>query len=75
MLAAGEARAAAALSGMREAAVARTEQMLDAEIERLGALARVNPAVRADEIDALRLSRERLGQVLRHAHLRLVAHA
>ena len=80
MLAAGEARAEAALAGMRDAAVARMEQMLEAEIERLTALARVNPAVRPDEIDELRLRRERLGQVLRRAHLRLdavrlVAHA
>ncbi|MCG6943472.1 MAG: RNA polymerase-associated protein RapA [Thiohalocapsa sp.] len=80
MLAAGEARADAAVSTMREAAVARMEAMLDAEIERLSALARVNPAVRTDEIDQLRHRRERLGQVLRRAHLRLdavrlVAHA
>ena len=80
MLAAGEDRADAAVGDMREAAIARMERMLDAEIERLTALSQVNRAVRGDEIDTLKLRRERLGQVLRRAHLRLdavrlVAHA
>jgi ATP-dependent helicase HepA len=80
MLAVGEERAEAAVTTMRDGAVARMQQMLDAEIERLSALAQVNPAVRDDEIAQLQLRRERLGQVLSRAHLRLdalrlVAHA
>jgi ATP-dependent helicase HepA len=80
MLAAGEARAEEAVAAMRESAVARMQRMLDDEIERLTALAQVNPAVRDEEIAQLQLRRERLGQVLSRAHLRLdalrlVAHA
>jgi ATP-dependent helicase HepA len=80
MLAAGEVRAEAAVAAMRESAVTRMQRMLDEEIERLTALAQVNPAVRDEEIAQLQLRRERLGQVLSRAHLRLdalrlVAHA
>jgi ATP-dependent helicase HepA len=58
---------------MRAAAVARMQVMLDAEIERLTALAKVNAAVRDEEIAQLQLRRERLEQVLSRAHLRLDA--
>jgi ATP-dependent helicase HepA len=80
MLADGEQRAEAAVTTMRDAAVTRMQELLDAEIERLSALAQVNRAVREEEIAQLQLRRERLGQVLRRAHLRLdavrlVAHA
>ncbi len=73
MFAAGEARAEQAVSEMRDAAVARMQAMLDIEIERLSALARVNPAVRDEEIAQLQLRRERLAQLLSRAHLRLDA--
>jgi ATP-dependent helicase HepA len=73
MVADGEQRAEAAIAELRSAAVARMEQMLDTEIERLTALSRVNPAVREDEIAHLLQHRERLGQLLGRAHLRLDA--
>lgn len=73
MFSAGETRAETAVAEMRAAAVARMEQMLDAEIERLTALAQVNPAIRDEEIAQLQLRRERLAQVLSRAHLRLDA--
>ncbi|MGD2020657.1 MAG: RNA polymerase-associated protein RapA [Thiohalocapsa sp.] len=73
MFAAGEVRAETAVSEMRAAAVARMQVMLDAEIERLTALAKVNAAVRDEEIAQLQLRRERLEQVLSRAHLRLDA--
>jgi len=73
MFAAGEERAETAVTDMREAAVARMQQMLDTEIERLMALAKVNPSIRDEEIGQLQLRRERLGQVLSRAHLRLDA--
>jgi ATP-dependent helicase HepA len=47
--------------------------LLSAEITRLEALARVNPAVRADELDALRDERERLLAALPTARPRLDA--
>jgi ATP-dependent helicase HepA len=73
MLAEGERRAEGAVTEMRNAALSRMQQMLDAEIERLSALAEVNPSVRDEEIAQLQLRRERLGQVLARAHLRLDA--
>jgi ATP-dependent helicase HepA len=47
--------------------------MIDAEIERLTALAAVNPAIRADEIEYLSLQREQLRDALTRIHLRLDA--
>jgi ATP-dependent helicase HepA len=73
MLAAGTTRSEGAVDEMRERAVADMQRGLDAEIDRLRDLARVNPAVREDEIGELQLRRERLGQVLARAHLRLDA--
>lgn len=73
MLAAGEARAETAVDAMRQAAVARMQRLLDAEIERLTALAKVNASIRDEEIGQLQLRRERLAQVLSRAHLRLDA--
>jgi ATP-dependent helicase HepA len=73
LLADGEARAETAVAELRAQAIVGMEHSLDAEIERLAALARVNPSVRDDEIGQLQLLRERLGQVLGRAHLRLDA--
>jgi ATP-dependent helicase HepA len=73
MLAAGEAMAAGGRAPLQRDATARMQTMLDAEIERLTALAEVNPSIRADEIDALAAQRERLRDALGRVHLRLDA--
>jgi ATP-dependent helicase HepA len=73
MLADGEARAETPWRSCAPRPSPGMEHSLDAEIERLAALARVNPSVRDDEIGQLQLLRERLGQVLGRAHLRLDA--
>jgi ATP-dependent helicase HepA len=48
-------------------------RVLDAEIERLEALAAVNPTIRPEEMTQLRNERERLALALGHIHLRLDA--
>ncbi len=61
-----------ALCAQRSAeALARAEALLDAEILRIQALARVNDAVRPEEIQALVGEREHLRQVLPQARPRL----
>lgn len=52
---------------------ARSERALNREIERLRALARVNPNVRAEEIRFFERQRELLRQAIEHAGLRLDA--
>ncbi|MGH8029123.1 MAG: helicase-related protein, partial [Arenimonas sp.] len=54
-------------------AAAMADALLGAEITRLEALARVNPAVRTEELDALRTERERLLAALPTARPRLDA--
>ena len=56
-----------------ERALSETNQLLEAEITRLEALARVNPAVHPDEITALRDELNAVSQALPAAHLRLDA--
>jgi ATP-dependent helicase HepA len=70
-----KARALADAQGdaLAEAATARARAALDAEIARLEALARVNPAVRPEEVQALREEREQLLAVLPQARPRLDA--
>jgi ATP-dependent helicase HepA len=53
------------------AAVAKADALLGGEIARLKALAKVNPAVRAEEITALELEREQLLAILPTARPRL----
>ena len=55
------------------AARAHAADLLESEIDRLLALRRVNPAVRAGEIDALRAHRAALDIALAGARLRLDA--
>lgn len=64
---------AARCAELANEAMARADALLGAEIQRLEALARVNPAVRADEIDALRREREQLLAALPTARPRLDA--
>ena len=73
MLAAGEPLVEAAATRLREEAIDRMQVQLDAELERLEALARVNPAVRPEELARLRDERERLAEALGHIRLRLDA--
>ncbi|MCF7985583.1 MAG: RNA polymerase-associated protein RapA [Thiohalocapsa sp.] len=73
MIEAGEALAADAGASVRQETMARMETLLDAEIERLSALARVNPSIRPEEIDHLADNRRRLGGALSRMHLRLDA--
>jgi ATP-dependent helicase HepA len=69
----GEARARRATPKLKREASARMHALLDTEIERLGALARINPAIRADEIAQLANRRARLAEALDRIHLRLDA--
>lgn len=69
----GETLARAALGTLEAEAIERMHALLGAELERLIALARVNPAVRMDEIECLRTRRERLGRALTRTDLRLDA--
>ncbi len=73
MLEQGEVLATAAVRRLEEDAMTRMRQVLGEELERLTALARVNPSVRADEIQRLEQGRERLGRYLHKVHLRLDA--
>ncbi len=73
MLSAGESAATAVLDDLRAHAIRRMQQMLDAKIERLRALAKVNPSVRAEELAYLGMQRERLQAALAHVRLRLDA--
>ena len=69
----GEELAHGALKHLEQEARTRMHQVLGDELERLLALAAVNPTVRPDEIARLRHRRERLDVLLGQAHLRLDA--
>jgi len=73
MLAAAEPMVEEAAARLRAQAIDDMTAELDAELERLAALARVNPAVRPEEIEGLRDERERLAEALGHIRLRLDA--
>ncbi len=67
----GEARSRRATPKLKREATTRMQGLLDAEIERLGALTRINPGIRADEIEQLSSRRDRLNEALGRIHLRL----
>ncbi|MDC8805301.1 RNA polymerase-associated protein RapA [Halomonas pacifica] len=69
----GEAEAERELPSIVEAAQRRMRDSLDGELARLSALARHNPAVREDEIQALRDERSALDAAIEGARLRLDA--
>ncbi len=73
MLAAGEGLARTAADALQATAAERMRQVLDAEIERLAALAAVNPTIRPEELEQLRDERGRLDAAFGHIHLRLDA--
>lgn len=73
LLDACETRARQQAPALLDDARQRAHGMLDGEIDRLRALRRVNPNVRADEIVFLEQQRERLTAVLDAASLRLEA--
>ena len=73
MLDKGEEWAAQAAAGLEAAARARMKKELDGEIERLRALARINPNIRAGEITALEDRRDRLSHHLSRVRLHLDA--
>jgi ATP-dependent helicase HepA len=73
MLGAIEPLVEQAAERLRQQAIERMTAQLDEELERLIALARINPAIRPEEIDALRDERERLAEALGHIRLRLDA--
>ncbi|PSJ21266.1 RNA polymerase-associated protein RapA [Halomonas sp. ND22Bw] len=68
-----EAEAERELPTIVEAAQARMREALDAELTRLEALARRNPAVREDELTALREERAALDAAIEGTRLRLDA--
>ncbi|TCT23750.1 RNA polymerase-associated protein RapA [Thiobaca trueperi] len=69
----GEELARQAVADLETAAMTDMRTLLDEELERLSALAQINPSVRADEIDALRNRRDQLERALTRVHLRLDA--
>jgi ATP-dependent helicase HepA len=73
MLERARAEATTLAQARAETAAAAADALLSAEILRLEALARVNPAVGTEEIDALRAEREALLAVLPAARPRLDA--
>jgi len=73
MLEKARALAESRAAELAEAAAAQARHALDAEILRLQALARVNPAVRPEEVQALHEEREQLLAVLPQARPRLDA--
>jgi ATP-dependent helicase HepA len=73
MLARGETLAAEAAERLAREARERMEAELDAELDRLRALAQVNPSVRPDEIAFVESRRERLSRQLDRVRLHLDA--
>ncbi len=73
MIAAAEARAEEAAVALQREACGRMRGRLDAELERLQALARINPTVRPQEVESLRGERDRLAEALGRIRLRLDA--
>lgn len=67
----GEGEAERELPSIVEAAQGRMREALDGELARLTALARHNPAVREDEIAALRAERQALDEAIEGTRLRL----
>lgn len=67
----GEGEAERELPSIVEAAQGRMRGELDSELARLTALARHNPAVREDEIAALRAERQALDEAIEGTRLRL----
>ena len=70
---AAEKSAAPQRDGLIETALQQMRQILDAEIERLQALAEVNPTIRKDEIEYMQTSSEQLQRFLQGATLKLDA--
>ena len=73
MLARGDALAEAEVGRLVQSASLRMRLVLGEELERLSALARVNPLIRPQEIEQLERRRERLDHHLGETHLRLDA--
>jgi ATP-dependent helicase HepA len=73
MVEVAEQAAAQETRALREAGQRQMREQLDGEIARLTALARRNPEVRAEEIDAARAEREALREALANSRLRLDA--
>jgi ATP-dependent helicase HepA len=69
----GEAHAQEAAERLQAAARTEMETLLQAELERMRALAKVNASVRADELDYLEAKRELLDRYLSQTQLRLDA--
>ncbi|KAA0013190.1 RNA polymerase-associated protein RapA [Billgrantia pellis] len=69
----GEEEAERELPSIVESAQIRMRQALDAELARLEALARLNPAVREEELEALRRERGELDAAIDGTRLRLDA--
>lgn len=73
LVALAEQLSARETEALREQAVARMRLELDAELQRLRQLAERNPAVRAEEIEALAAERDALTEALSNSRLRLDA--
>jgi ATP-dependent helicase HepA len=73
MVTVAEKQAARENNALREQAVTQMRGELDAELDRLQDLARRNPAVRAEEIEALAAERDALTETLANSRFRLDA--
>ncbi|BBI70697.2 hypothetical protein HAALTHF_06610n [Vreelandella aquamarina] len=67
----GEGEAERELPSIVEAAETRMRAQLDAELARLTALAEHNPAVRSEELEALKQERQALSNAIENTRLRL----
>jgi len=73
MIAGGETYAETAAEKLRDRAAAAADEALGSELERLRALAMVNPEIREQEIEELEREQGELEDYLRAARLRLDA--
>jgi ATP-dependent helicase HepA len=71
LLTQGEGEAERELPSIVEAAETRMRAQLDAELARLTALAEHNPAVRSEELEALKQERQALSNAIENTRLRL----
>jgi ATP-dependent helicase HepA len=73
LIAAAEALAEQQVPSLREQSMAEMQAELGAEWRRLAALARVNPSIRADELDALQDDMAKLHEALSQSRLQMEA--
>ena len=73
MVAAADEKAGNRFSPMQESALSEMKEQLDREIDRMRALASINPNIRTEEIEFVEARRERLEEAINNAQVRLEA--